>query len=82
MLPTLPRLPCSSRLLHSFTPGHLSSAPVFASLENSVQTAEARDWLSAFRAQSIPRNLVELSFSRSSGPGGQVSPFLRKALHS
>lgn len=34
---------------------------------------EARAWLSTFQTTaSIPKHLVELSFCRSSGPGGQV----------
>jgi hypothetical protein len=31
----------------------------------------ARQWLAKFNTNSIPRNLCEVSFSRSSGPGGQ-----------
>ncbi|TDL25760.1 hypothetical protein BD410DRAFT_717138 [Rickenella mellea] len=33
--------------------------------------AAARDWASNFKAARIPRDAVEMSFSRSSGPGGQ-----------
>lgn len=33
--------------------------------------AAARTWLSKFRIHSIPRKLCEITFSRSSGPGGQ-----------
>ncbi|KAL1975616.1 hypothetical protein VTN31DRAFT_4008 [Thermomyces dupontii] len=32
---------------------------------------EAREWLAGFSPKSIPRNICEISFSRSSGPGGQ-----------
>ncbi|KAF2851242.1 hypothetical protein T440DRAFT_395423 [Plenodomus tracheiphilus IPT5] len=36
------------------------------------ELAAARTWLAALHAESIPlRNIGELSFSRSSGPGGQ-----------
>lgn len=31
----------------------------------------ARRWLAKFDAETIPRNICEVSFSRSSGPGGQ-----------
>jgi hypothetical protein len=62
-----------TRLLRTNAPqSPLPIAPPIKALETPEQTAEARTWLSAFRNHSIPRNLVELSFSRSSGPGGQV----------
>ena len=32
---------------------------------------EARTWLARFNAHTIPKNICEVSFSRSSGPGGQ-----------
>ena len=32
---------------------------------------EARQWLATFTPDTIPRRLGEISFSRSSGPGGQ-----------
>ena len=32
---------------------------------------EARNWLGRFNIDTIPRNLGDVSFSRSSGPGGQ-----------
>ncbi|MCJ1309997.1 hypothetical protein MMC25_003658 [Agyrium rufum] len=32
---------------------------------------EARAWLNGYSSSTIPRNLCETSFSRSSGPGGQ-----------
>ncbi|CDM34069.1 Peptide chain release factor class I/class II [Penicillium roqueforti FM164] len=37
--------------------------------EQDVQLA--RDWLKTLNSKTIPRNICELSFSRSSGPGGQ-----------
>ena len=33
--------------------------------------AAARKWLAALNPDTIPRNLSEITFSRSSGPGGQ-----------
>lgn len=32
---------------------------------------EARTWLARFNANTIPNNICEVTFSRSSGPGGQ-----------
>ena len=32
---------------------------------------EARQWLDAFDAESLPKSICDISFSRSSGPGGQ-----------
>ena len=32
---------------------------------------EARTWLARFNANTIPKNICEVTFSRSSGPGGQ-----------
>jgi hypothetical protein len=31
----------------------------------------ARDWLKSLNAKTVPRHICEVSFSRSSGPGGQ-----------
>jgi len=45
--------------------------PALFSLETKADTAGAREWLGAFRSAPVPRNMVELSFARSSGPGGQ-----------
>lgn len=46
--------------------------PALSKLVDKTDVADARGWLDAFRNVNIPRNLVELSFARSSGPGGQV----------
>lgn len=55
------------RLLHKTRP----QPPPSPSLE--VSGHDARQWLSQFSAaKAIPKHLVELTFSRSSGPGGQV----------
>lgn len=32
---------------------------------------EARTWLARFNVNTIPKNIGEITFSRSSGPGGQ-----------
>lgn len=46
--------------------------PALSNLANKADISGAREWLNAFRSATVPRNLVELSFARSSGPGGQV----------
>ena len=55
--------------------------PVFATTRTyAAKTAEdadeeelkaARSWLTTFTPESIPKSICEVSFSRSSGPGGQ-----------
>ncbi|KAJ7352262.1 RF-1 domain-containing protein [Mycena albidolilacea] len=45
--------------------------PQLASLESAQDTALARAWIEQWRTSEIPKSLVEFSFSRSSGPGGQ-----------
>lgn len=32
---------------------------------------EARTWLARFHVNTIPKNICDVTFSRSSGPGGQ-----------
>ena len=32
---------------------------------------EARTWLASFNPNMLPKNICEVTFSRSSGPGGQ-----------
>lgn len=48
--------------------------PELATLITPLENAEARGWIAEFRSFEIPKNEVELSFARSSGPGGQVVP--------
>jgi peptidyl-tRNA hydrolase ICT1 len=50
----------------------LPTPPPLLSLQTSKDTAAAHDWLMRFKACSIPRAAVDITFSRSSGPGGQV----------
>lgn len=55
------------RLIHT-----LPIPPLTASLSCTEDQESAKVWLHSFEdAKSIPKNLVELTFSRSSGPGGQ-----------
>ncbi|KAF9223325.1 hypothetical protein BS17DRAFT_781696 [Gyrodon lividus] len=59
----------NSRFVHC--PGNLPLPPSVDSVTPEHEK-EARSWLSSFRAvATIPKHLAELSFSRSSGPGGQ-----------
>ncbi|KAI9057321.1 hypothetical protein FKP32DRAFT_1584111 [Trametes sanguinea] len=45
--------------------------PSIPAIQDASQSEQAREWIDKFRTTSIPKNLVELTFSRSSGPGGQ-----------
>ncbi|KAJ8588890.1 hypothetical protein M405DRAFT_852353 [Rhizopogon salebrosus TDB-379] len=57
----------SRRLIHT-----LPIPPSTASLSRAEEQEGARVWLRSFgEAKTVPKNLVELTFSRSSGPGGQ-----------
>ncbi|KIJ14434.1 hypothetical protein PAXINDRAFT_135038 [Paxillus involutus ATCC 200175] len=59
----------NSRFIHG--PPNLPLPPLVDSVTPEHEK-EARSWLSSFRAAAtIPKHLAELSFSRSSGPGGQ-----------
>ncbi|KAG1736529.1 hypothetical protein EDB19DRAFT_1028567 [Suillus lakei] len=55
------------RLIHT-----LPTPPSTASLSCAEDQEGAKVWLCTFEeAKTVPKNLVELTFSRSSGPGGQ-----------
>ncbi|KAF9500095.1 hypothetical protein BDN71DRAFT_1265828 [Pleurotus eryngii] len=49
----------------------LKNPPRLENLITTQDASEAREWVARFKSQQVPKNLVELSFSRSSGPGGQ-----------
>ncbi|KAI0787742.1 hypothetical protein C8Q74DRAFT_1315552 [Fomes fomentarius] len=71
--PTCPKLLQTfliRRGVHSSQHG-LPIPPALPAIENAEQSAEARTWIERFRSQSIPKNSVEFTYSRSSGPGGQ-----------
>ncbi|KAG7451047.1 uncharacterized protein BT62DRAFT_1000277 [Guyanagaster necrorhizus] len=65
----VPRL-CQVRTAHHGK-NSLPIPPSISILETSQDSTQARSWLSEFKNITLPRNVVELSFSRSSGPGGQ-----------
>ncbi|KAJ3792776.1 RF-1 domain-containing protein [Lentinula aff. detonsa] len=73
-LVSLPRRACSLKEQRGFSIGtskSLPTPPSIAVLEGPADWAEARKWASQFKVERIPKTLVELTFSRSSGPGGQ-----------
>ena len=57
---------------HSLRTTSLPTPPPLSILATSTDAAAARDWLTRFRGCQIPRAAVDIAFSRSSGPGGQV----------
>jgi hypothetical protein len=59
---------------HTRTVASLPTPPPLSNLATSTDAAAARDWLMRFRGCPIPRAAVDIAFSRSSGPGGQVCP--------
>ncbi|BGP16132.1 hypothetical protein JCM10213_006066 [Rhodosporidiobolus nylandii] len=73
LLPASARPPphlCGLRRLLS----NLPRPPPFAALNTQDEMKEARAWIAAFeqvQTEDWPKHLVETSFSRSSGPGGQ-----------
>ncbi|KAJ7746255.1 RF-1 domain-containing protein [Mycena metata] len=60
-----------TRNAHNGSKRPIPLPPPFSTLESAQETASAREWISEFRALDIPKAAVHLSFSRSSGPGGQ-----------
>ncbi|KAJ7213810.1 RF-1 domain-containing protein [Mycena haematopus] len=65
------RLVSAIRNAHSGGDSSVPIPPQLASLKSAQETALARAWIGKLRALDIPKSSVELSFSRSSGPGGQ-----------
>jgi peptidyl-tRNA hydrolase ICT1 len=69
-----PLVPLCARYAHGGSLSGLPAPPALKALESPEDMAQARAWLQRFRAAAsggVPKTLVELSFSRSSGPGGQ-----------
>jgi len=67
--------PVFSSLIAWRTPEHLTARRFAATRgtdeANEEDLQEARKWLDSLHAETIPKNICEMSFSRSSGPGGQ-----------
>lgn len=59
------------RSKHSLRATALPTPPALSALATSKDVAAARDWLKSFGRCSISRAAVDITFSRSSGPGGQ-----------
>lgn len=56
--------------------------PALSELTTDDDNKAARNWADRFKAISLPRSVVELTFARSPGPGGQVwSLPLRNKVH-
>lgn len=74
--------PTNSRL--SPQSNHLTRPPALASLSTPSDHAQAKTWVERFKKEKLLRSDVELQFSRSSGPGGQVgsSTFSGRSLSS
>ncbi|KAI5894094.1 uncharacterized protein SCHCODRAFT_02623710 [Schizophyllum commune H4-8] len=49
----------------------LAKPPPHRALIEQEQMNDAKRWVQDFKSVEIPRNLVDITFSRSSGPGGQ-----------
>ncbi|TFY72461.1 hypothetical protein EVG20_g566 [Dentipellis fragilis] len=64
----IPRI-AGRRIVH--TSQALPVPPSLRNLNTKDEVQAARDWLSLFKHHAIPKNLVEVTFARSSGPGGQ-----------
>ncbi|TFK73296.1 hypothetical protein BDN72DRAFT_761986 [Pluteus cervinus] len=60
-----------SGALTTTAPHNLPTPPRILSLESREDTEQAKAWIDKFKTATLPRGVVELSFSRSSGPGGQ-----------
>jgi len=64
------------RLLQPLRRFASSANPRSKSADSDVELA--RQWLKSFDSHTIPRHLGQISFSRSSGPGGQN---VNKSVH-
>lgn len=62
------------RTIHRPGASALPTPPPLSNLTTSKDAAAARDWLIRFKGCPLPRAAVDIAFSRSSGPGGQVCP--------
>ena len=60
----------------------ISKPPSIGTLESANDMKLARSWIDDLTKSDIPREIVELNFSRSSGPGGQVSSILPRLTSS
>ena len=73
LFPAALRLPGAAGSVRFYTTRVLTLPPQLPSLETPADNQQARAWIDRFKAESVPKDHVELTFSRSSGPGGQVA---------
>lgn len=63
------------RLHHRLLPPHLITRAFFSAtvhpLATDAEITTARQWLKTFNHSAIPQSVGDVSYSRSSGPGGQ-----------
>ena len=64
--------PRHHRSKHRLGATSLPTPPPLSNLATPKDAAAARDWVARFKGSQIPRAAVDIAFSRSSGPGGQV----------
>lgn len=57
---------------HYSIPRSLPGPPQIKELKGHEESSAAKSWIAEFRKLDLPRDLVQWTFSRSSGPGGQV----------
>lgn len=57
--------------MFGFSALHLAPRIASSHTESEAEQRNAREWLKNFNTNTVPRSLCEISFSRSSGPGGQ-----------
>ena len=67
---------------HGATNNNIPIAPSLPELKSPEHMAEARAWVEKFKAVSTLKGAggVEMTFSRSSGPGGQVRSSLALSI--
>ncbi|KAF8333907.1 hypothetical protein F5887DRAFT_655368 [Amanita rubescens] len=62
----------------SQSPEALPTPPHLKSIDTPEDKFAARTWIAEFKKLAIPKRLVEFTFARSSGPGGQVCDGMRE----
>jgi hypothetical protein len=65
-------LPRSVTARYTYQATSFPRPPNITTLVTTEDATEARSWVSWFKQHPIPRGAVQFTFSRSSGPGGQV----------
>ncbi|EMD31296.1 CsMn35 [Gelatoporia subvermispora B] len=63
--------PSPPRRASGLGPGEYPIPPQLTKIQTAEENAQVEEWMDQFVSWYMPRNLVEVSYSRSSGPGGQ-----------